>query len=64
MTYTESNETYVVTGVPMTIVDQCGSETVGHKLTFVEGDQHRHRRRRPEPHPDQRRRRQVLLIDP
>ncbi len=37
MTYTESNETYVVTGVPMTLVDQCGSETVGHKLTFVEG---------------------------
>jgi LPS export ABC transporter protein LptC len=37
MTYTESNETYVVTGVPMTMVDQCGSETVGHKLTFIEG---------------------------
>jgi LPS export ABC transporter protein LptC len=37
MTYTESNETYVVTGVPMTLVDQCGAETVGHKLTFVEG---------------------------
>jgi lipopolysaccharide export system protein LptA len=37
MTYTESNETYVVTGVPMTLVDQCGTETVGHKMTFVEG---------------------------
>jgi LPS export ABC transporter protein LptC len=37
MTYTESNETYVVTGVPMTLVDQCGNETVGHKMTFVEG---------------------------
>jgi lipopolysaccharide export system protein LptA len=37
MTYTTSNETYVVTGVPMTIVDQCGSETVGQKLTFVQG---------------------------
>jgi LPS export ABC transporter protein LptC len=37
MTYTTSNETYVVTGVPMTIVDQCGSETVGQKLTFIQG---------------------------
>ena len=33
--YTTSNDTYVVTGAPVTIVDQCGGESVGQKLTFV-----------------------------
>jgi LPS export ABC transporter protein LptC len=35
MTYTTADETYVVTGLPVTILDQCGRETVGRKLTFV-----------------------------
>jgi LPS export ABC transporter protein LptC/lipopolysaccharide transport protein LptA len=35
LTYTTSNDTYVVTGAPVTIVDQCGGESVGQKLTFV-----------------------------
>jgi len=35
MTYTTADETYVVTGLPVSIVDQCGRETKGRKLTFV-----------------------------
>ena len=35
MTYTTANETYVVTGLPVAIVDECGRETKGRKLTFV-----------------------------
>jgi lipopolysaccharide export system protein LptA len=35
MTYTADNETYVITGTPVKIVDQCDAETVGAKLTFV-----------------------------
>lgn len=35
MTYTTANETYVITGLPVTIVDECGRESVGQKLTFV-----------------------------
>ena len=32
--YTTANETYVVTGAPVTIVDQCQRETTGRTLTF------------------------------
>ena len=35
LTYTAGDETYVITGVPVTILDECGRETVGRKLTFV-----------------------------
>lgn len=35
MTYTAERETYVVTGVPATVVDECGRETTGKTLTFV-----------------------------
>jgi len=35
LTYTTANETYIVTGLPVTIADQCGRETKGRKLTFV-----------------------------
>jgi lipopolysaccharide export system protein LptA len=35
MTYTTSNETYVITGLPVVIVDECGRETKGRKLTFA-----------------------------
>jgi LPS export ABC transporter protein LptC len=35
MTYTTANDTYVVTGLPVVIVDQCGRETKGRKLTFA-----------------------------
>jgi LPS export ABC transporter protein LptC/lipopolysaccharide transport protein LptA len=35
MTYTAARETYVVTGVPATVVDDCGRETIGKTLTFV-----------------------------
>ena len=34
LTYTSADETYVVTGAPVTIVDQCGRETTGRTLTF------------------------------
>jgi lipopolysaccharide transport protein LptA len=37
LTYTSSNETYVVTGAPVTIIDECGRETTGATLTFVKG---------------------------
>ncbi|HZP47287.1 MAG TPA: LPS export ABC transporter periplasmic protein LptC [Vicinamibacterales bacterium] len=47
LTYTADDERYVVTGAPVTIVDECGRETVGKTLTFykatdnivVDGDQ-------------------------
>jgi lipopolysaccharide export system protein LptA len=35
LTYTTSDDTYVVSGLPVTVLDQCGRETVGRKLTFV-----------------------------
>src|SRR5205823_4343756 len=35
--YTTSNETYVITGAPVKIVDQCQRETVGRTLTFNKG---------------------------
>jgi LPS export ABC transporter protein LptC len=35
--YTTANETYVVTGAPVKIVDQCRRETVGRTLTFNKG---------------------------
>ena len=34
LTYTTSDDKYIVTGVPVTIVDECGRETVGKTLTF------------------------------
>ncbi len=35
MTYTADKETYVVTGAPATLIDECGRETIGKTLTFV-----------------------------
>ena len=35
MTYTTADEKYVVTGTPVTIIDQCERETTGKTLTFV-----------------------------
>jgi len=35
--YTTANETYVVTGAPVRIVDQCQRETIGRTLTFNKG---------------------------
>ena len=35
MTYTAADEMYVVTGVPVSILDECGRETVGRRVTFV-----------------------------
>ena len=37
MVYTTDNETYVITGTPVKIVDQCHRETVGRTLTFNKG---------------------------
>ena len=34
MTYLSADERYVVTGAPVTIVDQCGRDTTGSTLTF------------------------------
>ncbi len=34
LTYTADDERYVITGAPVTIVDECGRETVGKTLTF------------------------------
>jgi lipopolysaccharide transport protein LptA len=34
MTYFEADERYVVTGTPVAIVDECGSETTGRTVTF------------------------------
>jgi LPS export ABC transporter protein LptC len=35
LTYTTADETYVVTGLPVVIVDECNRETVGQRLVFV-----------------------------
>jgi lipopolysaccharide export system protein LptA len=35
LTYTTADETYVVTGAPVTVVDECKRETVGQRLKFV-----------------------------
>jgi lipopolysaccharide transport protein LptA len=35
LTYTADKETYVVTGRPATVIDQCSRETIGRTLTFV-----------------------------
>ena len=35
--YTTANETYVVTGAPVKILDQCRRETIGRTLTFNKG---------------------------
>jgi lipopolysaccharide export system protein LptA len=37
MIYTTADETYVITGAPVTIIDQCKRETVGKTLTFNKG---------------------------
>jgi lipopolysaccharide export system protein LptA len=37
LTYTATNETYVVTGAPVTAVDECGRQTTGATLTFLKG---------------------------
>lgn len=34
LTYTTSDEGYIVTGAPVTIVDECGRETIGKTLTY------------------------------
>jgi lipopolysaccharide export system protein LptA len=34
LTYISANESYLVSGTPVTIVDACGRETVGRTLTF------------------------------
>lgn len=35
LTYTTLDETYVITGAPVEITDECGRVTTGHTLTFV-----------------------------
>ena len=37
LVYTTADETYVVTGAPVKIVDQCQRETIGRTLTFIKG---------------------------
>jgi lipopolysaccharide transport protein LptA len=37
MIYTTANETYVITGTPVKIVDECQRETTGKTLTFNKG---------------------------
>jgi LPS export ABC transporter protein LptC len=37
LVYTTADETYVVTGTPVRIVDQCQRETIGRTLTFNKG---------------------------
>ena len=37
MVYTTADETYVVTGAPVKIVDECRRETIGKTLTFNKG---------------------------
>jgi hypothetical protein len=37
LVYTTDNETYVVTGTPVKILDQCQRETIGRTLTFNKG---------------------------
>jgi LPS export ABC transporter protein LptC len=36
LTYTTGNETYVISGLPVTILDQCDRPTEGQTLTFVQ----------------------------
>ena len=38
LTYFGADERYVVTGAPVTIVDECGRETTGRTLTFFKAD--------------------------
>ena len=38
LTYYGADERYVVTGTPVTIVDECGRETTGRTLTFFKAD--------------------------
>jgi len=40
LTYTTADETYVVTGLPVVIVDECNRETVGQRLVFVKATGH------------------------
>jgi lipopolysaccharide export system protein LptA len=35
LTYTTADERYVVAGTPVTIIDQCGRETIGKTLTYL-----------------------------
>ncbi|HEY7290587.1 MAG TPA: LptA/OstA family protein [Vicinamibacterales bacterium] len=35
LTYTAAKETYVVTGAPASIIDECSRETIGKTLTFL-----------------------------
>ena len=35
MTFTTADEKYIVSGTPVTIIDQCGRETTGKTLTFA-----------------------------
>jgi len=35
MTYTADDERYVITGVPVKIIDECSRETIGRTLTFL-----------------------------
>jgi len=37
LVYTTANETYVITGAPVKILDQCQRETIGRTLTFNKG---------------------------
>src|SRR6185295_4317913 len=37
MVYTTANETYVISGAPVKIIDQCQRETTGKTLTFNKG---------------------------
>ena len=37
LVYTTSNETYVIKGTPVKILDQCQRETIGRTLTFNKG---------------------------
>jgi lipopolysaccharide transport protein LptA len=37
LVYTTDDETYVITGTPVKVVDQCQRETVGRTLTFNKG---------------------------
>ena len=37
LVYTTANETYVIKGAPVKIVDQCQRETIGKTLTFNKG---------------------------
>jgi lipopolysaccharide export system protein LptA len=35
LTYTTTDQRYVVTGTPVTIIEECGRETVGKTLTYL-----------------------------